>query len=188
MLISIFLLVNLSFEFTTSFRIMQVSDSEISDECISSFRSGAFDKHNQLRDIHGVAPLSLDSNLNNIAQDYSQKLVSIGSLVHSGTEGLGENLAMAMSSAPFNQSPDECYKIGQAVSQDWYDEITDYNFNNPGSNMNTGHFTQIVWKDLTNVGFGLGFSNDGESYFVVANYSPPGNVDGDFENNVLPPI
>ena len=189
MLIAIFHFVNLSFAFATPFRNFEVpyENTGTSEKCLSAFRSAALERHNQLRDKHGVPRLNLDSNLDNIAQAYSQKLAIIGKLIHSDAKGLGENLEMAWSSVPFNQSPDNCHKIGQAASQDWYNEIKNYNFNKPGFDMNTGHFTQLVWKSSIHVGFGLGFSSDGKSYYVVANYSPPGNVIGDFPNNVLPP-
>lgn len=189
MLIAIFLFVNLSLALATPIKKFEspYENTGMCENCLSAFRSGALERHNQLRDKHGVPRLNLDSNLDNIAQAYSQKLAIIRKLIHSGAKGLGENLAMAISSVPFNQSPDNCYKIGQAASQDWYDEIKNYDFNKPEFGMNTGHFTQLVWKSSINVGFGIGFTDDGKSYYVVANYSPPGNVIGDFPNNVFPP-
>jgi hypothetical protein len=44
--------------------------------------------------------------------------------------------------------------------------------------METGHFTQLVWKGSKKVGFGLA-SKDGKDY-VVAEYDPPGNYLGEF--------
>ena len=34
-------------------------------------------------------------------------------------------------------------------------QIKDYNFGAPGFGMNTGHFTQVVWKGTTSVGVGI---------------------------------
>ena len=49
-----------------------------------------------------------------------------------------------------------------------------------------GHFTQVVWKSSTKMGVGKARSQGGWTY-VVANYSPPGNYQGQFTANVLPP-
>jgi uncharacterized protein YkwD len=51
----------------------------------------------------------------------------------------------------------------------------------------TGHFTQIVWRETTKVGFGFAQSEDGR-FYAVANYSPAGNYKFEFERNVLPAI
>lgn len=72
-----------------------------------------------------------------------------------------------------------------AATQAWYDEIKDYDWENPGFSMDTGHFTQVVWKGTTKVGFGYAQSQSGDEY-VVAEYDPPGNYEGEYEDNVLP--
>jgi len=66
----------------------------------------------------------------------------------------------------------------------WYNEIKDYNFQKPGFGMNTGHFTQVVWKGTTEGGWGIATNAQGNCY-VVGNYSPPGNYEGQFPQNVL---
>ena len=48
-----------------------------------------------------------------------------------------------------------------------------------------GHFTQAVWKDSQQVGFGLAVNPDGQN-FVVATYQPAGNMVGSYLQNVLP--
>jgi len=56
--------------------------------------------------------------------------------------------------------------------------------------MKTGHFTQVVWKGTTSIGVGVATVPDpkyGSSTVVVVNYSPPGNCQGQFPQNVLPP-
>ncbi|CRK97387.1 CLUMA_CG010777, isoform A [Clunio marinus] len=52
--------------------------------------------------------------------------------------------------------------------------------------VNVGHFTQIVWKNTKYMGVGKSVSRTGK-IFVVAFYYPPGNITGEFQNNVLPP-
>ena len=43
------------------------------------------------------------------------------------------------------------WRAEQAV-QAWYDEVKDYNFSYGGFAMNTGHFTQLVWRETVKVG------------------------------------
>ena len=50
----------------------------------------------------------------------------------------------------------------------------------------TGHFTQVVWKGTSEVGFGKAKDAKG-LVIVVASYRPPGNIAGQFKNNVLAP-
>lgn len=49
----------------------------------------------------------------------------------------------------------------------------------------TGHFTQMVWQATTQIGCGATRCAAGPLY--VCHYSPPGNVIGQFVQNVLPP-
>jgi len=48
--------------------------------------------------------------------------------------------------------------------------------------MNTGHFTQLVWKGTLKVG--MARSRCGN--FIFANYFPAGNMQGQFQQNVFP--
>ena len=66
----------------------------------------------------------------------------------------------------------------------WYDEVKNYNYNNPVFSGSTGHFTQVVWKSSTKLGCGIGVASNNNIY-GVCNYSPPGNVQGQFALNVL---
>jgi hypothetical protein len=50
----------------------------------------------------------------------------------------------------------------------------------------TGHFTQLVWKATTQVGFGV--ATRGKYTVGVALYYQAGNVIGSFKQNVQPPI
>ncbi|XP_047197361.1 Golgi-associated plant pathogenesis-related protein 1-like [Hippoglossus stenolepis] len=73
---------------------------------------------------------------------------------------------------------------GKEVVDFWYSEIKDYNWSSPGSDWKTvGHFTQVVWKDT--IKLGVGVASVGTNVYVVAQYSPPGNMKGNYEKNVL---
>lgn len=89
---------------------------------------------------------------------------------------------------------------GQEVVDSWYGEIKNYDYSRPGFSPATGHFTQVrrmcvpvvfegltlqvVWVGTTHVG--CASATQGNSVFVVANYTPPGNVVGqqNFSENV----
>uniref|UniRef100_A0A672KDP9 GLI pathogenesis-related 2, like n=1 Tax=Sinocyclocheilus grahami TaxID=75366 RepID=A0A672KDP9_SINGR len=74
--------------------------------------------------------------------------------------------------------------MGKDVSDRWYNEVNQYNFNHT----NTSHFTAMVWKSSTKFGVGKAVASDG-STFVVARYFPAGNItnQGHFQANVLSP-
>ena len=69
-----------------------------SDDEQRQFQEQMLEAHNQYRAQHCAPPLTLDDELNDGAQQYAEYLVEIDSLVHSGADGLGENLYMSGSS------------------------------------------------------------------------------------------
>jgi Cysteine-rich secretory protein family len=68
----------------------------------------------------------------------------------------------------------------------WYKEINHYNFSSPGFSPATGHFTQMVWKNSTQLGCAMAHCS-GETFWVCR-YSPQGNITnpGQFKQNVMP--
>lgn len=68
-----------------------------------------------------------------------------------------------------------------------YSEIKYYQFGYGGFSMQTGHFTQVVWKDTKELGVAIGRARNNKLY-IVANYYPPGNYQGRFQQNVPRPI
>lgn len=47
----------------------------------------------------------------------------------------------------------------------------------------TDHFSQLVWSNSKELGIGTAQSKSG-NFFLVARYNPPGNIDGQFNDNV----
>lgn len=130
--------------------------------------------HNAYRARHSSPALQWSPEAAKVARQWAQHLSSAGRLEHSRRKGMGENLA---------------YKFGaeltaQETADMWYNEIRKYDFRNPGFAAGTGHFTQMVWAGTTHMGCGR-VEKNGTTY-VVANYTPPGNVLGRerFEQNV----
>ncbi|KAL6785793.1 hypothetical protein ACKKBG_A00160 [Auxenochlorella protothecoides x Auxenochlorella symbiontica] len=82
--------------------------------------------------------------------------------------------------------------------QYWYNnEAGSYDYANPGFQANSGHFSQIVWLSTTQMGCAVaqcpGSSwyagpTAGNWHFIVCDFDPSGNVDGEFAANVLPEI
>ncbi len=100
-------------------------------------------------------------------------------MAHRPNNKAGENVFMAWSSQrQFDVD-------GAQPVQSWYDEVKLYNFSNPGFSMQTGHFTQVVWKNSSKLGCGKAKAADSK-VFVVCNYDPPGNFQGRFPQNVEP--
>ena len=142
----------------------------------NNFIAEALQSHNKYRAKHHSPPLRLNKDLCKIAQSYADKLLSSRTFQHSTNKykgkDLGENLFMC------NGTP----ATGEMATADWYSEIKMYNFRKDYQK-GTGHFTQLVWKDTTDVGFGIAYR--GDLYYVVANYFPAGNFLGKFSTNVL---
>merc|ERR1712093_586124 len=129
------------------------------------------DRHNELRRKHGAPPLKWKDELAKDAKAAANQCVAKGMLHHSNTNGAGQNGAMG-------------YPSFEAAIDGWYSEIKDYDFQNHGFAMNTGHFTQVVWKSCTHVG--MARDTTGRGSYVFANYYPPGNCMGQFKSNVAP--
>lgn len=69
------------------------------------------------------------------------------------------------------------------LTEMWYSQIFNYNFDGPGFNPETKNFTQLVWNSSRRVG--IGKADDGNGFtVVVARYEPVGNIDGLFASNV----
>jgi uncharacterized protein YkwD len=142
--------------------------------------------HNYHRARHCAPPLKISQRLNKIAQSYAEHLAATSTFEHSGNkfEGqqMGENLYMQWI------SHGRVKASGRAAVKSWYDEVALHNFDKPKFSKETGHFTQMVWKDTKRMGVGVAFSPDGREVYIVANYFPAGNIvsPGYFEKNVLP--
>nr|XP_033817962.1 uncharacterized protein LOC117368424 [Geotrypetes seraphini] len=147
----------------------------------NQFEKDFLTAHNIYRKQHGTPALELSRDLCQSAQKWAKHLLSIRTLQHSGTDH-GENLFYKYSSSAREMS-------GQDPVESWYSEIKNYDFGRPGFHSNTGHFTQVVWKDSREVGIGMATNGEG-LFFVVGQYNPAGNITnvGYFEKNVLPPM
>jgi uncharacterized protein YkwD len=131
--------------------------------------------HNRVRKAHCAPPLAWSPKLAASAQAWANTIRDRGcALGHSGSASYGENLAAGTSGML-----DAAAVVGM-----WYDEIKKFNFRSGGFSMKTGHFTQVVWRDTRQVGCGMSQCNGLDVW--ICQFSPPGNVEGQYRENVLP--
>jgi pathogenesis-related protein 1 len=124
--------------------------------------------HNQLRARVRIPSLRWSPQLATYAQQWAEKLLAEDRFEHRPNSPYGENLAFASGQ---QLSPDRV--VGM-----WGSEASNYNYatNRCAPGKVCGHYTQIVWKNTTEVGCGMARGNGREIW--VCNYNPPGNVVG----------
>jgi len=145
--------------------------------------------HNAYRSVHESTPdLVYDFTLAGNAEAYANSCPD----THSGDVGVGENILWTVTNTP--DTPEDYVNIIETVSS-WYNEIDDYDYNNPGYSDDTGHFTQVVWKNTERIGCAYNtkpcsMNVNGHEFnrVYVCQYSPAGNFPGQFEANVKPLI
>ena len=119
-----------------------------------------------------LRPLTWSTSLAATAQALANQCV----YAHSGTAGLGENIAAA---APQSDR-------STASAQDWASEFAFYNHaaNSCTAGQQCGHYTQMVWSTTTQVGCGMAQCSVNSPFagpnfqqwtLVFCNYSPAGN-------------
>lgn len=132
--------------------------------------------HNQARAEHCAEPLRWSSELASTARSWANRLAQANcSFRHSESTQYGENLYFAAPTTPSTAT--------EAVAS-WVGERSRYDFGSPGFSGRTGHFTQVVWRGSRELGCASAQCNGGDLW--VCNYDPPGNVRGQYRENVRP--
>jgi uncharacterized protein YkwD len=130
--------------------------------------------HNRVRAEHCAAPLAWSDELAAVAQKWANHLRDGGCLFEHSQTDYGENLAAGTDGA----------LDADGVVAMWYGEIAKYDFRRGGFSMETGHFTQVVWRATTTIGCGTSRCNGMTIW--VCNYDPAGNFEGAYRENVKP--
>lgn len=151
---------------TTEAPAATTSSSSSSD--LDDFASGVLNLHNELRAKHSADPLTWNSTLSDYAQSYLSNQNCV--FAHSGGP-YGENIALG-------------YPTPEKAVDAWYDEYSSYDFSAGQFTEGTGHFTQMVWKETTDLGCYLYDCGSGRGGFLACEYYPAGNVIGYFIQNV----
>lgn len=148
----------------------------------STFKATCIDTTNMYRAQHGAPAIVWNDSLALWATRWTSQCL----WAHSGLD-FGENIAEGFAD------------VASAVDG-WGNERRWFDFQHPHFTEETGHFSQLVWKNSTSVGCGRMFcSTDGRrnnrvvarnkpvkaaGWFLACEYWPPGNVDGQFRENV----
>ncbi|MEU4547159.1 CAP family protein [Nonomuraea dietziae] len=145
---------------------------EVKDQTLASV--------NAARAQYGARPLTWNETLYPSADEHARAC----RFQHSNPQGAyGENMYAA------SGSPDTKTAIANAFNA-WMAEASQYNYNRPGFSASTGHFTQVVWKSTTQITLAVARCAAGTifpsmaSTYVVARFTPPGNLQGQFPQNV----
>lgn len=131
--------------------------------------------------------LKWNRDLAQLAQNYAEQCVYGHSGVTdvAGFDRIGENLAASWGSYDFATL--DLATVWPDLVTLWHDEVEVYNYSNNTDCVNNpcGHYTQIVWANTTDIGCGIAtcttlgsISFSDKSVFLVCNYGPAGNVDG----------
>ncbi len=127
-------------------------------------------EHNRLRAEVGVAPLTWSKELSELAQDWAEQLAADGcAFEHRPNNKYGENLYTGTKGM---------FTVVDGVKA-WGREKRNYTYGPSGETKQAGvvgHYTQIIWRNTTQVGAGVAVC--GDMIIVVCNYDPPGNVTG----------
>lgn len=127
------------------------------------------DAHNRYRAEVGVLSLQWSDSLAASAQQWANHLAATGAFEHSG---VAENLAQGSTGS---------FSVTQLVEM-WSSEKQYFvngtfpDVSNTGNWQDAGHYTQMVWRNTTEVGCGLASGNGND--VLVCHYNPAGNVIG----------
>ncbi|KAF4945940.1 hypothetical protein FSARC_14309 [Fusarium sarcochroum] len=133
-----------------------------------SFTSAILNSTNFYREEHNATALEWNKTLEEFATDYLDDNEDCD-FEHSGGP-YGENLAIG-------------YLNATSSVEAWGDERDKYDFDEAEFDEETGHFTQLVWKETTTVGCGRKLCGE-KGWFLVCEYWPRGNVEGQFKEEV----
>jgi hypothetical protein len=141
-------------------------------------QSRVLNRINDLRTMHRAKPLSTSIQLSDSAQAWAN------SLAHSPllSKRQGENVGTVVTPA----SIDDMTPYVLSLVDKWYAQNALYDVNEAACIPTLScDFTQLVWKGSNSIGIGFSMK-DPTTLILVVDFSPKGNVQNTFYNNVSP--
>ncbi|RDW76647.1 CAP domain-containing protein [Aspergillus mulundensis] len=176
---------------TTETAVESTATASSTETAANSYQSNVLYSHNVHRANHSSPDVAWSSTLEASAQVLAARCVYEHDTSINGG-GYGQNIG-------YGTSSDE---VAVMISNLMYNDEMGYYENLYGEATpdmtlfeKWGHFSQIVWKGTTEVGCAtvscpsLGNVDSATAVpFTVCNYSPAGNYDGEYADNVLKPL
>ncbi|XP_002737696.1 uncharacterized protein LOC100375729 [Saccoglossus kowalevskii] len=154
------------------------NQSKIGTGGMAVLQSQMLEAHNYFRCLHGSVAMTTSQTAIDDAIIAAANCTAAGTMIHSYP---GENIASI--------SSEISEATGYGLTKLWYDEIADYNYNDPDSSTGIiGHFTQVVWAASTNLGCAYNVDTVNDRVYVACEYEPYGNYNGQYTSNVNTPI
>lgn len=150
----------------------------------------ALKMHNMARANRACKKLDWDDRLMRDAETYAQKLArdGTGNLESSGIEDQGENLFMSTGDADLEDAvtswlSEEKQYNGETIADGKFEEYGHFSKSSNACSylsqtLTNSYTAQCLWHSTERIGMAKAKSKDGKT-FIVARYSPAGNVPGE---------
>lgn len=104
------------------------------------------------------------------------------------THNKSSPLTKKLQGGPYGENLAASYPNTTLAIDAWASEESHYNYAKKKFTERNGHFTQLVWQSTTDVGCAnIACDSDINGDFLVCEYWPRGNVQGEFGENVRKP-
>ncbi|KAI1138111.1 PR-1-like protein [Hypoxylon sp. FL0543] len=144
-----------------------------------TFTSAILNSTNVYRSNYNASAVRWNATLEAFASSYLAQ--------HAQRADGGETCTMRHSGGPYGENLAlGCSDAGSCVDM-WAGEAAQYDYGHPGFGENTGHFTQLVWKNTTDVGCGARLCAGNGGWYLACEYWPRGNIIGAFADEVGEP-